>query len=341
MMVGIRRHALAGNLDRIVIDVQANPFARAHYDKLAGRLGPADKTQIAPIPGDIMFLEAQLSDQRIFGGLQDVGMPFNIDDGRFVPGGGLFNTIVGYIGTTGRLGLLSILNQLITTPADFNGYAGRENGLWRHHDERFTVFSFQHDVLVAVCAQLHFEEAQRPAQIRLRINDVARAQITPALNALGYLRTRNTSLGNIRLMQQLAQQFHVPGPECQATANRLLGAKIICPLGGKYEYVKTADGLGYWTSTALEAAAAQPGPPRQGEGQLMGVSVPGGYLSPPLNWFRGLEMDATLTPRALSAHVEIVMQMPEEKALNSTKTDKTKPGNKSGGWLEKLLPSGK
>ncbi len=336
MMVGIRRHVLPDNQERIVIDVEANPFARAHYDKLAQRLGPADETQIAPLPGDIMFLEAQLTDQRIFGGVQDVGMPFNIEDGQFIPRGGLFNTIVGYLGTTGRMGLLSILNQLISTPTDANGFAGAEFGLWRHQDERFTVFSFQQDVLAAVCAQLHFEEAPRPAQIRLRIKDVARAQITPALNALGYLRTRNTSLGNIRLMQQLAQQFHVPGPQCQATANRLLGAKIICPLGGKYEYVNTPHGLGYWTSTALETNSTPPGPPRQGEDQLMGVSVPAGYLSPPLNWFRGLDMDATLTPKALAAHVEIVMQMPEETAPNNTKPTET-----SNGWLDKLLPSSK
>ncbi len=309
MMVGIRRHELPDNQDRIVIDVEANPFARQHYDMLAQRLGPADNSQIAAIPGDIMFLEAQLTDQRIFGGVQDVGMPFSIDNGSFTPRGGLFNAIVGYMGTTGNMGLLSILNQLISSPADSNGYAGSENGLWRHEGERFTVFSFQQDVLAMVCAQLHFEEAQRPAQIRMRIKDVARTQITPTLNALGYLRTRNTSLGNIRLMHQLQQQFHVPGPKCQATADRLLGAKIICPLGGKYEYVKTPDGLGYWTSTALQGGQPQPG-----GNQLLGVSVPSGYLSPPLNWFRGMDMDATLTPKALSAHVEIVMQMPEEKA---------------------------
>lgn len=323
MMVGIRRHALPNNQDRVVIDVQANPFARSHYDKLAQRLGPADKTQIAPVPGDIMFLEAQLTDQRVFGGLQDVHMPFNIDDGQFVPRSGLFNAVVGYIGTTGRLGILSILNQFVSTPPNANGYAGAENGLWRHHDERFTVFSFQQNVLAAVCARLHFEEAKRPAQIRLRIKDVARAQITPALNALGYIRTRDTSLGNIRLMHQLAQQFHVPGPKCQSTANRLLGAKIICPLGGKYEYIKTPDGLDYWTSTSLQASATPPSP---GEKQFMGVSIPPGYLSPPLNWFRGLDMDATLTPKALSAHAEIIMQMPEEQAP-------------SDGWLDKILPS--
>ena len=343
MMAGIRRHELPDNQERVVIDVEANPFARQHYDMLAQRLGAADKTQIAPIPGDIMFLEAQLTDQRIFGGVQDVSMPFSIADGQFMPRGGLFNSIVGYLGTTGNMGLLSILNQLISTPANAGGYSGSENGLWRHQGERFTVFSFQQDVLAMVCAQLHFEEAQRPAQIRMHVKDVARARITPTLNALGYLRTRDTSLGNIRLMQQLAQQFHVPGPDCQATADRLLNAKLICPLGGKYEYVKTPDGLGYWTSTAFTT-----GQLAQGRNQLMGISVPQGYLSPPLNWFRGLDMDATLTPKALSAHVEIVMQLPEEKpteqAPNNAKTsDNTtntqpQPPKKTGGWLESLLP---
>ena len=290
MIVGIRRHELPNKQERVVIDAQANPFARSHFETVSRRLGPADRTRIAPVEGDIMFIEAQLTDQRIFAGLQDVGIPFNVDDGQFSLRGGLFNSIVGYIGTTGRLGLLSILNQLISSPSDAGGYAGSETGLWRHQDERFTVFSFQPQLLGAVCPQLHFEEAQRPAQIRVRIKDVARARITPTLNALGHSRTRETSMGNVLLMHQLAQQFHVPGRDCLSTANRLLGAKLICPLGGKYEYVDMPDGLGYWQTTGTNHSPER--------------------LSPPLNWFRGLRFDATLSETALSAHVEITMQLP-------------------------------
>ena len=54
------------------------------------------------------------------------------------------------------------------------------------------------------------------------------------LDSLGYARTRDTSLGNLRLMQALAEQLHVPPPRCRETAEFLLDAKLICPLGGDY-----------------------------------------------------------------------------------------------------------
>lgn len=353
MIIGIKRHDLPDNQIRIVIDAQANPFSRRHYDMLSSRLGPADKNQLAPIPGDIMFMETQLTDQRLFGGVQDVGMPFDINGGQFMPLDGLFNIIVGYFGTNGQMGLLSILDQLLAAQMGPGGFNLGENGLHRIQSEQFTIFSFQPDVLAAVNSQLHFEEAPRPAQIRMRIKDVARARITPTLNALGYLRTRTTTLGNIHLMHQLAQQFNVPGPECKKAAERLLGAKLICPLRGTYHYVEDSNGLGHWTSTALEA---KPAP--QAANKLLGANIPADHLSPPLDWFRGMEMDAAMTPKSLSAHVDLVMLMPEEEPLeviprpeptipadakktDSKKSDEKKPAKKRGGLLDMLLPSKK
>ena len=46
-------------------------------------------------------------------------------------------------------------------------------GGWRRQWGEFTVFSFQREVLDEVVPQLHFEPAKRPAQIRLRVDDVS------------------------------------------------------------------------------------------------------------------------------------------------------------------------
>jgi len=308
MIVAIGRKELPDKREQVTLDVQANPFARSHFEMVARHLGAADKNRIAPVQDDIAFVEAQLTDQRIFAGLQDVAMPFDLQNGSFSLRAGLFNAVVGYVGTTGRLGLLGILNHMITTPPDAAGLAGSPNGLWRHAGEQFTVFSFQPQVLAAVSPQLRFEAAEREAQIRLRVKDLTAARITPAMNALGYSRTRETSIGNLLLLHQLAQQFHVPGPKCLETANRLLGAKLICPLGGIYKYSASADGKGYWTSTALESGGSAANAP--GRSGTLNISVPDGYLSPPLNWFRGLELDAAANETALSAHAEIIMQLP-------------------------------
>ncbi len=81
----------------------------------------------------------------------------------------------------------------------------------------------------------------------------------------------------------------------------MLDAKLICPLGGQY-VLRTADGAASrWTSTALESAPS---------GGMVKVHAPAGYRSPPLNWFRGLDLEATMTEKTVSAHAEVIMQLP-------------------------------
>ena len=102
----------------------------------------------------------------------------------------------------------------------------------------FTVFSFQPEVLAEVTPQIHFEQAERPAQLRLRIDDPTRSRIMPLANGWAYNRTRETSLNNLRLLQALDQQLHVPPASCKEAAEFLLDAKLKCPLGGEYVYKK-------------------------------------------------------------------------------------------------------
>ena len=49
---------------------------------------------------------------------------------------------------------------------------------------------------------------------------------------------------------------------------------------------------------------------RGGNGGFLDVEVPEGYAAPPLDWFRGLEMEATMAGSDLSAHVDVIMQLP-------------------------------
>ena len=308
---GVKRTALADNREHIVADVLMSPFARQHFDLVRQRLGPADGLRLAPVPGDMAAIDVVLSDQRVFAGLRDVGPPTTGGAMGLFPLGRVRDFLVGYIGTTGELGVLRILNLGIPPVSDPAGYAMSPLGGWRRQWDNpggagipachFTVFSFQRDVLETVVPQLHFEPAKRPAQIRLRVDDVSNARITPALNDLGYARTRETSLGNLRFLHALDQQLHVPPTACPEAADFLLDAKMICPLGGKYVLREAAGAAPRWTSTALENT-----PP----GGFMKVHAPPGYRSPPLSWFRGLDLEATMTEKTVSAHAEIIMQMP-------------------------------
>ncbi len=132
------------------------------------------------------------------------------DRAGLLPTGRLRDLFVGYVGTTGELGLLSMLNIGIPPESDAAGYASSPLGGWRRQFDRFTVFSFQREVLEEVTPQLRFQQAPRPAQVRLHVDDVSQARITPPLNDLLYARTRQTSLSNLRLLQALNQQLHVP-----------------------------------------------------------------------------------------------------------------------------------
>jgi len=124
------------------------------------------------------------------------------------------------------------------------------------------------------------------------------ARIAPTLNHLGYLRTCDTTRGNLRLLNDLQMQFRINGQDCKDVAEQLLGAELICPLKGQYVYQPYGDaayGMGRWNATAL------------------GTAAPVGFLAPPLNWFRGGKLDALLSDDAVSIHADFDMLLPTIK----------------------------
>ncbi|MCR4410886.1 MAG: hypothetical protein NUV77_00510 [Thermoguttaceae bacterium] len=301
VMAGIQRRSIGEGRERVTIDLRMSPLARQNYERLQRQLGEPDARRLAPIEGDSIAGEAVLRDQRIFGGVQFVALPLDAPE---VPGPlgmieRLRRLVVGYVGTTGQAGPVSrFLPFVETAPADPAGYSAGRFGLWKRQTEQFIVFSFHRDLLETVTSQLRFEQAPRPAQVRVRAVDLSNARLTPFLNKLGYDRTRETSLGNLRLMHQMTEQLHVPGDQAKDVAERLFDARLIDPLGGQYVYRRPAGGAAFWTSTALESHRDR-GPPS-------------GYQAPPLNWFRGLLLDVLLEPAGLWAHVELDMQMPKK-----------------------------
>jgi hypothetical protein len=313
--VAVQRKALPGKRERIVLDARMAPLSRQRSEFFQKWAGPPDTRQLAAVAGDIAAGEVVLRDQRLLGGVSDVISPLPRPGSGLLSWLDLRNTIIGYLGTTGQGGLLAILDVTFA-PADPNGYSRNVLGLWRLRNERFTLYSFQSAVLAAVAPQLRFQAAQRGAQLRLHVGDVAQAQIMPLVNQWAYQRTRETVLGNLRLLHALEEQLHVPPQDCLKKAEWLLAAKLVCPLGGQYVLRAEGDGPPRWTSTRLEAAAAGPvaiGPLAVG---AAGASqqAPAGFVARPLEWFRGLDLEATLAQAVLAAHAELVMQLPGGQA---------------------------
>ncbi len=308
--VAVQRKALAGKRERIVLDARMSPLSRQRSEFFQKWAGPPDTQQLAAVAGDIAAGEVVLREQRLLGGLSDVISPLPRPGGGLLSWLDLRNTIIGYLGTTGQGGVLGILD--LTFPAaDPNGYSRNVLGLWRLRNDRFTLYSFQSAVLAAVTPQLRFQPSPRPAQLRLHVGDVARAQIMPMLNQWAYQRTRQTVLGNLRLLHSLEEQLHVPPQDCLKKAEWLLAAKLVCPLGGQY-VLRAEGGPPHWTSTRLEPAAAGPlavGPLALGAAGAL-QAAPAGFVARPLQWFRGLDLEATLAQAVLAAHADLVMQLP-------------------------------
>jgi hypothetical protein len=304
ILVGMKRTPQPGDQEQVVADVLMTPLAPSHFNLFKAYAGPADNMRIAPIPGDLAEIDAVLTNQRIFGGLRDFGPPQNIRFGRLLPLGRLREWLVGYIGNVGEIGVLGFLNLGFSQP-DPAGYSVSPIGGWRRQFDQYTVFSFQHEILDEVTPQIHFEEAKHPAQLRVRIDDPTRARLMPLLNNWTYYRTRETSLNNLRLLHDLNQQLHVPLASCREAAEFLLDAKLIDPLGGEYVYQDNNNHFARWTSTVIEKQPAVGGP--------LQTVAPEGYQAPPWNWFRGLDLEATMTEKEVSAHAKIIMQMPEKK----------------------------
>ena len=194
--------------------------------------------------------------------------------------------------------------MMLPRQPDPNGFTSNVLGLWRLQYGDWTLFSFQAPVLAAIAPQLHYEPAQHLAQFRLHVNDPSAARIATFLNNWGYARTRETALGNVRLMHALNQQLHVPVKDCREAAEFLLAAKLVCPLGGDYAVRDVPGGESRWNSIKLEEF--------QPQGGLL-PSAPAGYVAPPLSWFRGLDLHAALDGNLLAAHAEVIMQSPGKK----------------------------
>ncbi len=307
MFVAIKSRPAGPGRERITIDARMGPLSGQVYSLLSRLLGPADKKRLAPIDGDLAAGEVILRDQRLFAGIRDVDPPrLRIGSGALAVAAAppvadllLKPLMVGYVGAYGDPGLLGTLNLLVPSRPDANGYAGLPGGLWRRQFDRFTVYSFQSEILANVTPRLRFEESDRAAQVRLRVADPTKTRLAGWLNGMAYGRTRDTSVGNLRLLHQLEQQLHVPGEDCRAAAELVLNARLICPLRGQYVYQANAQGMKRWTTTALDAG--------QGKTRPAGA-MPEGFLAPPLDWFRGLDLVGVLGRNEAEVHAEVAME---------------------------------
>jgi len=305
VLAGIQRVKLNDQgLERMVIDVNATPYARSHYTPFINFVGQPTRRALAPIRGDVVSLQVRTSGQGLLGlpasgtgnhlflGIRDFRPPLLVKSNTVLPGVRTWELMRGYIGAWPRPGILGLLFGTDALAPGF-GLQG-----WQRAWEEFVLLSFKRDVVAAVAPQVHIIEAERPAQVRLRIADLSGRSLAEAANALGYMRARQTSISGARLMNTLTDQLHVPPEQSREVAEDLVDGKLTCALGGTYTLVEYPSGFAAWTSTALVD-----------QNRFVLSDVPEDFQFPLLKWFRGLQAELTVDPLSLSAHTELDLQL--------------------------------
>jgi hypothetical protein len=204
-----------------------------------------------------------------------------------------------YLGAWPKLGFLDLLPLRLGGVPDRAGFSPLPLGAWRWQGGGFSVVSFQQRVLEQTVPELEFVPTDSPAQIRVHVGDLSSSHLANFINVQNYQRAFQASVGNVRLIRQLTTQLKVPGTDARQVAERLLNTKLVCALGGDYEF----DGRGgelAWRSTAWPA-----GEPH----------VPDDYFAPIMSWFRGADLELIKSGDRLVMHAQIDMHRdPKQKS---------------------------
>jgi hypothetical protein len=305
--VGIQRIPLTdGSGETMSADVVAAPLEGLKLGRLPDILGEPSGERVGPVDGDVARLELVLDEpplpllggsnelHHLFVGIRDFRTPLVVERGRVGPGASRAELVRMYVGAWPKPGMLSMFAGPQTADSPAPAPAGADG--WQAKKDDFLLMSFKPDLVQEVLPQLEMTPAVRPAQVWVNVTDLTGKQLLTAVNALGYQRTRETSVAACRLMNSLANQLHVPREQCLGLAEQLMDGQFVCALGGEYQLVDVPGGLPTWTSTAIVP-----------QNRFLLTEAPADFMLPALTWFKGLRGDLTLQETELSAHVEIDM----------------------------------
>ncbi|MCH5372846.1 MAG: hypothetical protein JJ992_02630 [Planctomycetes bacterium] len=328
LMVGIKRYALDGpDMERIVIDAHVSPFVQDKYGWMTSLIGPPTPLRIRPADGDVItaqvvlrggLLSPQVPVHHLFVGIQDHAPLSDMAPRGLLGYLSLLRTTPGYLGAWPKPGFLDWLPLgLGGGPPDAQGYSRLLLGVWRRQWQDFSALAFDPELLSRVTPQLIPEETDKAAQIRVHVSDLTGTKLSEWVDNLAYGRAYLASLGNARLLHAMSQQLGVPRRDALRAAEHLLDARLVCSLGGEYEW---DDSRGMWTSSAWP----QDDPERR----------PPDYEAPLLEWFRGLDGDLIMD----EDHVVVNATLDIQRKPSERPTFQLPRFNLFGGAKKKTTP---
>lgn len=310
--IGVQRKPLGGRKERIAFDIHITPYPKRHLGMLPRFLAKPNKQQLAPIKGNLFSVEVNLGNEtlrlvplkekrthaRVFAGLQDVPFEFTIKDNKVKPQEFNEKDTPWYLGATPPITFLVEKDQEF----DKDGYAQTNDWIfgkhehWLRHWDNFRVRGGTRELLEAVTPSLQEVEAERKAQIRLRVSDLAPTHFGRFANAHGYIESRQRSDCNVTLVHRLSEQFGLDLAEAHQTAEKLANGKLTCALGGEYEVAVGKNRLAEFRSTSWNNVYSKDI-----------TTVPEDYRFPFLEWFSGLEIEFSIDETSITTHVEVEM----------------------------------
>jgi len=309
IFLGVRRSDVPENpaIQRLELRAEVAPFLPEKYGNISKQLGPPTRVKIDFAPDDIVAGQAHVvSDQlggtipphHLFAAVKDTVPPQPGELDGILKTYQALRELPGYLGAWPQPGLLDRLPLgLGRGQAVGPGMTRLIGGVYRFQGNGFSIVSMQSDVLMASLPYLVASEAETSAQVRLKVGNLLGSQLEGWVNEQLFKQSEIKSRAGAEFLATLTQQLNVPPEDAKSTAALLLGGQLQDPLGGTYSLATvTPDRAGMvgrqtvWVSDAWLKGSG-------GEGVVRGLdasaSVPPGYVSPILSWFRGGKAELT------------------------------------------------
>ncbi len=297
------------SVERVVFDARLLPFGQGSLEWLLSMVGPPMQQEVPRTPDDIIRVQASLKGgmsspgvptHQVFAAVQDYLDP-NLDlrPKSIMEALDTVKQTPGYVGAWPNPGYTDWMPRLGAQPDAFGYTHSPLLSLWRLQWNDFSVLAFDQRRLEELKPHLRLVPVERPAQVRVEIGDLLNSKIKAWANTITFRRSWQTSISNIQLLNMLVQQFDISPDIAMETAERMLNVDLVCSLGGEYELVTLPSGRKVWHSTAWPSFS-QP-------------KIPDGYTAPLLQWFRGLDVEATQLETQFSVHGYVDIQRSRQK----------------------------
>ena len=280
--------------ERLVLDMHLYPYPRQEFG-LLDMIGPKKKMKrLASIP-EVMFLaEADIFETSpVIAGSIDFDVPVVITDGQidqsaltsdsrpwFLGGSPPTSQVVSWFGGPTFQGKRGEVAEIA------NPGGGIIPMRFGYTDGEFSVLSESRAALEPLVGKLEMIDADRPAELRVHLGDIANSKIRRFLNAGIWTGANQLSKGNVDLLNRLVTQFHVPADKALSAVEETLRAIPVCPVGGQY----IANQTNYVTRSQTKTVS--------------------NYESPFLKRLRGAEFELTTEGTTLISHVEVILELP-------------------------------